>query len=201
MKDFWLLPDKANRLIFINDTHIYLGNPKNADSLSLEKELRLGNIPKNLFSIPFSYLAKIESPEQKKYIQVFYNGDAKHQLNIENQHTKKEVFDLLKIKLPNFNYHKEKPPFLKHSKPPLLAMLIMTLLYSYLLYLSLELDQGTEFEFRGGRGSGLGAMFVGLASLGVFKITVGYFSVMAIAIYSFYRKAVGRTLTEYLILK
>ena len=195
---YWLLGEDKNYLIVINEKLICFGSLKKLIKSEIISELNRGNIPSQLFSIPFSYIKKIVNPENKKQIVIFYgNSNSEEEIDVEDYVIKNEVFEILKERLPNFKYSKKNPSIISHLKPQLFALLFSSGIFTWIYYIESQLEKGYEYEIVG-RKEGLSGVILGLAHFGTLKIVLGYLIILAIVIYSLTRKIKSRTITEYL---
>ncbi|MEG1141447.1 MAG: hypothetical protein RSE41_03185 [Clostridia bacterium] len=97
MHKFWKLNEsKSNNLILIKDKIIYKGNLENNFINKINLETTDLTFLNKLFSIPYSYIWKIENQEGKNYIKIFFGNDSEEELIIENEDIKKEIFEFLK---------------------------------------------------------------------------------------------------------
>ena len=197
MIKYWLLREKHDRLIVIKEKSIYIGNIKSINQINLISEIEKGIIPKDMFSIPYSYIRSIESQENKELIKVYYGVDYEEGIKISNKNIKKEIFEFLRSELTKFEYNQNIPSVFKHTRPQIFAILIATGFFLWTLYLAIEIGKGYEYEIVGGR-AGITGVVLGLAQFGALKVILGYTLIIFIAIYSLMKKIKNRSLTEYL---
>jgi len=193
---YWFYND--NDFIVVTDESIYVGKTKKYIKSELISGFEKGNIPENVFSVPFSYIKSIENPEESSTITVFYGGNSEEEIIINNKVVKSQVFLYLREKLYNFSYSKEKPKVIKFIKPQIFAILFSTGIFLWIFYLAREIEKGYQYEIVGGR-QGLSGLVLGLAQFGTIKVLLGYFLVLSIAMIALTRKLKKRTLTEFLI--
>ncbi|WP_442265046.1 hypothetical protein ACSIGC_11940 [Tenacibaculum sp. ZS6-P6] len=195
---YWLLGENKNYLIVINEKLICFGSLKKLIKSEIISELNKGNIPNQLFSIPFSYIKKIVNPENKKEITIFYgNSNSEESINFNDHRAKEEVFKVLKERLFSFEYLKKKPSIINHLKPQLFALLFSSGIFTWIYYLANQLEKGYEYEIVG-RKEGLTGVILGLAHFGTLKVTLGYLMILAVVLYSLMKKMKSRTITQYL---
>jgi hypothetical protein len=199
MIKYWLLKGKYNRLILIKEKLIYIGNFKIINEIKLISDIEKGIIPENLFSIPYSYIRSIESPDKTELIKIYYGSDSEEDIKIIDRNIKKDIFQYLRNELPIFEYNKKLPSILKHTKPQIFAILITTGLFLWTFYLASQIGEGYEYEIVGGGHPGLTEIILGLAHFGTLKVIIGYILIISFAIYSLRIKIKNRSLTEYLI--
>ncbi len=199
MHKIWKLKEsKSNKLILIKDKTIYKGNPKNSDFDRINSETTDFSFSKDLFSIPYSYIKKIENQSGKNYIKIFFGKDSEEELYIDNERTKKEVFEFLKQDTSNLTYSSEVPSVLKYAKAQFFAFLFTTALFIWSLYLAIQIENGAEYEVVGGGNPGITGIILAIASLGVFKNIMGYIMLLCIIIFALIKRLKSRSETEFL---
>ena len=198
MKKYWFTKEDKNHLIAITEDSIYTGNIKKHIKSELINNLEKGIIPKDIFSIPFSYIKSIENPEAKDLVTVYYGESSNEEIKINDSENKNEFFLYLKNNLDKFEYNKKKPSVITHSKPQILAILIVTGLFIWVFYLANEIAKGFEYEIVGGR-QGISGLVLGLAQFGITKVILGYLVIISIALYAFIKRLKNRVPIEYLI--
>jgi hypothetical protein len=135
MQKFWKINDsKYNTLIFIKENCIYKGNPKPEELNTLNTETSNLTFLEQLFSILYSYIKTVENQDGKNHIKIYFGKESKEELIIEDQHTKKEVFEFLKQDHPNLNYSSALPSVFKYAKAPLFALLFVSGIFIWSLY-------------------------------------------------------------------
>jgi hypothetical protein len=150
--------------------------------------LTTGNLStRQILAIPIAYVKFIELAKGKTYIEVFFGSDSNEHLRINNEKTRNEVFEYLQKNLTGFTHSVEKYSSMKAGKKPLIAMIVLTLLFAYTFYIANAMENGVEYEVVGNYNSIAGIVLV-LASQGVQKVSLLFGSLLAIAIFSFYRK-------------
>ncbi|WP_028889890.1 hypothetical protein [Tenacibaculum ovolyticum] len=198
MEKYWLIKEDESHLLVITGDAVYTGNVKKYIKSELINNLDKGTIPQDIFSIPFSYIKSIENPESKNVITVYYGESSEEEISINNLEIKKEFFNNLKDRLPKFIYNKNEPSIIKHSKPQLFAILIVTGLFVWTFYLANEIAKGFEYEVVGGR-QGITGLILGLAQFGTTKVIFGYLAIISIALFTLIKRLKNRVPVEYLI--
>jgi len=199
MSKIWKFKEsKSNKLILIKDKVIYKGNPKEIDLNRVNSETNDLTFLKELFSIPYSYIKRVENQSGKNYIKIFIGNDSQEELYIDDENIKNEVFDFIKIENQNLKYSKEIPSFKSYAKPQFFALLILTGIFIWSLYLALEIENGTEYELVGHGNPGLAGIVLIIANLGHNKIVIGYLVILCIIIYALKNKFNSRSETEFL---
>ena len=90
MNKIWKFKEsKSNKLILIRDKTIIKGNPNENDLNRLNSETTELTFLKDLFSIPYSYIKKIENQKGKTYIKIFFGNNSEEELNIESDNKEK----------------------------------------------------------------------------------------------------------------
>jgi hypothetical protein len=199
MQNYWKIKDsKSNKLIVIKDKCIYKGNPKEGILQKFNSESSNFDYLTNLFSIPYSYIKRIENQTGKDDIKIYFGNDSEEELNIKHPAIKQEVFDFLKQELSNFKYSSKMPSVLKYAKAQFFALLFTTSLFVWSLYLAIQIENGTEYEIVGG-GRGIGSIVLGIANFGVFKIVGGFIILLGIIGLALANRLKSRSETEFLI--
>ena len=198
MQRIWKLNDsKSNKLIIIKDKSIYKGNPNENDFNRVNFETTDLSFLKNLFSIPYSYINKIENQKGKNYIKIFFGNDSEEELFIDNESIKNEVFEFIKTNAPNLKYSSKVPSVLNYVKAQLFAIVFMTAIFIWSLYLALQIESGVVYGLVGGR-PGLTGIVLAIANLGSVKVISGYLIFLAIVTFTLTKKLKSRGETEYL---
>ncbi|NMH88696.1 hypothetical protein [Flavivirga algicola] len=199
MQKFWKIKDsKSNKLIYIKDKTIYKGNPKQDELNKLNSESSNLSFLENLFSIPYSYIKRIENQNGKNEIKIFYGNDSEDELIVKDKNVKQEIFDFLKADLPNFNYSSKLPSILNYGKTQFFALLFMTGIFLWSLYLAIQIENGAEYEIIGS-GRSITGIVLFIANFGVIKNVIGYIMILSIIIISVTKKLKSRS--EMAILK
>jgi hypothetical protein len=199
MQKFWKISDsKSNKLIFIKDKTIYKGNPKEEELNRLNSESTNLAFLENLFSIPYSYIKVIENQSGKNEIKIFFGKDSEEELIIKDKNTQNEIFEFIKQDNPNFKYSSELPNVLKYAKAQLFALLFTTGIFSWSLYLAIQIESGIEYELVGGGSPGITGIVLLIANLGVLKNILGFIILLAIIIFALTNRLKSRSETEFL---
>jgi len=197
MLKYWTsnLP-KSDNLILIADSCIYKSYSKGKKLEHEISEIKKHNIPDNLIGTPYSYIKKIESQINHNKILIHYGSDSTEFLNVDNKSIKKEIFNFLKLNIPNTKHTTEYPSLYKYAKAEIFIILLISGMFLWSLYLSIEIENGSEYELVGR--PGLGAIALMIASLGTIKVLLSYISLLCLAIYSLLRKSKKRSEIETL---
>ena len=196
---FWKISDsKSNTLIFIKDECIYKGNPKQEELNTLSSQSSNLDFLENLFSIPYSYIKRIENEKEKNQIKIFYGNDSEDELIINDKNIKNEIFEFLREENPNFNYSSELPSVLKYAKAQFFALLFTTGIFLWALYLAIQIESGIQYEMVGGGSPGIMGIVLLIANFGVFKIVGGFILLLGIIVFALTKKLKSRSETEIL---
>lgn len=199
MYKIWNLKEsKSNKIILIKDNVIYKGNPKEDDFNKTNLETTNLSFLKDLFSIPYSYIRKIENQNGKNYIKISFGNDSEEELNIENENIKNEIFEFIRTDNPDLKYHSETPGILKYIKAQIFVLLSITGVFVWSLYLAIQIESGIEYELVGGGGPGITGIVLSIAYLGVVKIIIGYSIFLTTNIFILKRRLKSRSETKYL---
>ena len=199
MNKIWKLKEsKSNKLILIHNKVIYKGNPKENDLNRLNIESNDNTFIKDLFSIPYSYVKRIENQSGKPSIKIFFGKDSEEELYIDSEIIKKEIFDFLKSDNQNLVYSTEIPTALNYAKAQLFALLSITGIFIWSLYLAIQIESGIEYELVGGGNPGITGIVLVIANLGSFKIIIGYLILLVITIFALIKRLQSRSETESL---
>ncbi|WP_411767594.1 hypothetical protein [Winogradskyella sp. A3E31] len=198
MQKFWKIKgSKSNKLIYIKDKTIYKGNPKQEELNKLNAETSNLSFLENLFSIPYSYIKRIENQSGKNEIKIFYGSGSEDELIVKNRVIKQEIFGFLKSDLPNFNYSSKIPSILNYGKAQFFALLFMTGIFVWSLYLAIQIQNGAEYEIIGS-GRSITGVVLFLANFGIIKNIIGYIVILFIIIISLVKKLKSRSEMEIL---
>lgn len=199
MSAIWKLKEsKSNKLIVIRERVIYKGNPKTEDFNRVNSQTTDLSFLKDLFSIPYSYIKQIENQKGKKYIKLFFGNDSEEELYIDDENVKNEIFEFIKSENQNLKYSIELPSPLKYAKTQFFALLILTGIFIWSLYLSIQIEKGVEYELVGNGNPGIAGIVLIIANLGSLKIILSYIVLTAIAIFALIKKLKSRSETEFL---
>ncbi|MCK0110186.1 hypothetical protein MWU58_12835 [Flavobacteriaceae bacterium S0825] len=198
MQKFWKIRDsKSNKLIYIKDKTIYKGNPKHDELNKLNSETSNLSFLENLFSIPYSYIKRIENQSGKNEIKIFFGNDSEDELIVKDKNVKQEIFDFLKTDLTNFKYSSKLPSILSYGKAQFFALLFMSGIFLWSLYLAIQIENGAEYEIIGS-GRSITGIVLFLANFGIVKNIIGYIIILLIIIISLAKRLKSRSEMEIL---
>lgn len=199
MYKIWKLKEsKSNKLILIKNEIIYKGNPKESDLSCLNSETNDFSFLKDLFSIPYSYIRRIENQSGKNYIKIFFGKDSEEELYIDNENIKNEVFAFLKNDNPNFKYSTQIPSDAEYAKGQYFALLSLTGIFVWSELLAFQIENGAKYEIVGGGSPGIVGIMLIVANLGSLKIISGYVILLGITIFALKKKLKSKSETEIL---
>jgi hypothetical protein len=197
MIKFWNIKKKRNiDIILVNETSVFKGKIKNEELNHFSKLIENKRIPENLFEIPFSYIKKIQSQENKNYIKIYFGKESEEELICENENLKKEIFNYLKENISTLSYSKEIPSIFKYAKPQLFSILFTLGVFLWSLYYAVQIESGVVYELKGT--AGLGAIIYSIGLLGVFKVVLLFLLLIGISVYSLIKKIQSRSEIEQL---
>jgi hypothetical protein len=198
MNKFWKIRDsKSNKLVYIKDNTIYKGNPSLDELNKLNSETSNLTFLESLFSIPYSYIKRIENQSGKNEIKIYYGNDSEDEIKVEDHKIKQEIFQFLKNDLTDFTYISKIPSVLSYGKKQFFALLFMTGIFLWSLYLAIQIENGVEYIVSG-NGRSISGIVLFLANYGVVKNIIGYTVIVIIIIISLIHKLKSRSEMEIL---
>lgn len=191
-----------DKIIAIVDEVIYKCNPKTEDTEDFVRAFRVKSIPdKETFGVPLSYIKEFIYQEQKNYIQIMFGIDSEEHLRIGDTENRKEIFEHFKNIIPHSSYHLDKYTLLRAGKKPLLALLVVSALFIWTLFIAFGMEAGTEYDVSGGHYNSFAGLVIMFASLGVKKVMFIFIPLMAIAILSFIVKVKNPPIIHRVIIR
>ena len=158
-------------------------------------------IPKGLDGYPFSYNKEIKLRQGKNYIELLFGQDSMEHLRINNDNTRQEIFDHLKNNIPGAVFSHQEITALKAGKKPLIAFVVVLILFLWTLYIAIGIDNGNEYDVTGKLYNSIAGIVVAIAGMGVGNVVLLFGSLLAIALISFVRKAKHPPVIDKLILR
>ncbi|KGL62725.1 hypothetical protein [Polaribacter sp. Hel1_85] len=197
MIKFWTFKNNKNiDIVLIDDSKIFKGKIKFEALNNFSKQVENNKIPEGLFSIPFSYISKIENQKGKKDIKIYFSGDSEEELISKDSETKNEIFNYLREAISNMSYSKKTPSFFKYVKPQLFAIFFTTVIFIWSLYYAIQIENGVEYYLEGR--AGLLSLIFSIGLLGVVKVIILFTLLIGIGVYSMIRKNKSRSEIEQL---
>ncbi|MRX67382.1 hypothetical protein SAMN06265349_1011067 [Flavobacterium resistens] len=195
MHKIWKLKNlKSNdKVIVIKDNIIYKGNLQENELNRINSETHDFTFLKDLFSIPYAYIKQIENQDEKNYIKIFFGRDSEEIIYIDNENIKNEVFEFIKLNNPHFKYSAETPDSISYAKAQFFALLSISVIFIWSLYLALQIESGVRYELVGGGNPGITGIVLAIANLGSIKIITGYIILLSIGIFALLRRLKSRS--------
>ncbi len=135
----------------------------------------------------------------KNYIEVLFRGDSEH-LKISDLHKREEIFEYFKDNIPNV-FMKNEYSKLKAGKKSLIALGVSIPIFLWALYISLEKQEGADYDVTGQHYNSLAGIIIVLASLGVKNLILLFGTLFSVAIFSFISKAKNPPVINQLVIK
>ncbi|MGV3631597.1 MAG: hypothetical protein ACO1O6_10330 [Bacteroidota bacterium] len=182
MNKTWTNSGKGeDKIISIDETNIYKSNPKNFDLPAVIDNIgEKWHSDSGTFKIPLSLIHEIRYEENKSYIQVFFGGNEEH-LRIKDPTRLKDIFDYFARHIPGTDSKTFLPGKLSTIKKPLIAGVVIFVLFVWTLWLKFLLETQESFHIYDKISSILLAaaelslplillIFIGLGTIPVLKI-------------------------------
>ncbi len=170
IEKIWINRKETGHNFILFHNNILYRRKVNKDSISqVENELKHEKISDKFIGLPISYVKKIEYRDDDKFINISYGSDSVDSIEMNDQPLRKEVFEYLKTNTNLKKSYIKKPGVLYRIKKPLIALLVVGGIFTYVYSIMNGLNQGYEYEIVGGRrgGAGLGGIILGLAHFGL----------------------------------
>ena len=181
MIKIWTNYDGGDKIVAYVDGKIYKANPPQDEIESTVSNMQMNDFSgKKTFGIPLHNLRGVRLQEGKEYIQVFFGAESEEHFIIKNKELREEIFNYLKANIPGTVYQRIKYTPAKAAKKPLIAMVVVGVIFTYTLFLALTLEAGVEYEYKGTRGS-TGGILLGIAGFGVVKVILIFGGLLGIA--------------------
>lgn len=178
-----------DKIIAYSNNTIYKGNPKEDEMESVLNEFKN---PKStnakLTGIPLAYIKEINLESGKNYIEILFGKESSEHLRINDEAKRNEIFEYLKLHIPNSKHNVEHYSKLKSAKKPLIAMGIISAIFIWTLYIADGIENGSQYEVSGGHLNSIAGIVLGLASLGKTKVIMIFGTFLSIAIIGFIQK-------------
>ena len=178
-----------DKIIAMNNSVVYKGNPQNAEINHCINELMNGIIPKvGFIGIPLSYLKEIRQQEGRDQIELFFGRDSEEHLKIKNDIMRNDIFNYFKENLSGANFSIDRYSKLRAGKKPLIALGVVMAIFFWTLPYAIGYDNGEQYEITNGHYNSLTGIVLAIASAGVRNVIVIFGSLMAIALITTIRK-------------
>ncbi|MBC6111917.1 hypothetical protein ACFOG5_06460 [Pedobacter fastidiosus] len=178
--------NEGDRIIAIDKSIIYKGNPSQNELDSYVMDLNSGKIPtKKIRGIPLNYLKRISTQKGKPFINLELNGGSDF-LVIKNQVKKDEILKYLRENIPNSEYSLDRESIKKAVEKPIIAMAVIWLFFIFSFILAIKMESGDEYDVSNGH-SILGIVFI-LAHLGTMKLSILFAILFSATVIVFLKK-------------
>jgi hypothetical protein len=193
MTEIWLNSEKGNdKLIAFADGTIYKANFKTDEEADeMARALRSGSFDsRKLWEIKAKHCKEIRLQDGKPYIELFFGKEGEEQLRITDEYKRHQVFDIIKANTPG-NATTEKWNAFRAGRKPMIAFFVVLGLFLWTLYYAIQIENGTEYYFKGNGGFSLTGIIVTIASMGLVNTIIVFSILLGLAIFSFVRKAMN----------
>ncbi|MFT3843600.1 MAG: hypothetical protein QM725_00985 [Lacibacter sp.] len=160
------------KVIVLNEEFVYLANPKVNEVDDYVQSFKAKIIPdKKVFCIPLSYINRISLIEGKTYLKVEFRGSYEDVVISDNK-VKQDVFDYFKTNYSGFKYAIESYSKVRAGKKQLIALLVITVLFSWSFYLAKGMEKGIVYDVEGEQYHSLAGIVLVLSSLGSLNLMI-----------------------------
>ncbi|WP_430409577.1 hypothetical protein [Kordia sp.] len=182
---------KSDKLIIIHDNYIYKGSPDDRimNRLTVETEEAKNEILKSLYRIPFHYVQKVVNQRGIHYIKFFLGKDSEEEVFVEDETVKDEIFEYLKSEFSSFRYTSKIPDAFTYVRPKIIGIVVLTAIFLWASYFAIQMEQGYEY----GAARGITGIAIGLGTLGIVKLLIGYIVILGLTIFSLVKKLETRS--------
>jgi hypothetical protein len=177
--------EKEHNIIAFADNTLYRVKSKDIEFQRLKNELNRGIISDQFIGIPLGYMTSIELQENKNFLNIKYGSESEEQIIISNKSLKLEIFNYIYSIEYFTTYDNKKPSIIERIKKPLIALLVVLGIFTYVFLIINGMNQGYEYEVSGGR-PGIGGFILIFADLGLMKNILIFGSLAMIAIFRMY---------------
>lgn len=178
---YWFNNKGSDRIVLVGNNKIYKGNPKPEKIIEYKNLIEKGKIPEKLFGIPYSYLNRIELKKGTSYIEIFFRKESTEKIELKDAETREKVFNYFREYIPGGSYKLEEYSKFQSAKKPLIAMLVIFVIYLWCISTAIPLEKGELY------GEHL-VIILALASLGVFRLTLLFGGLLFIALIGVIKK-------------
>ncbi|WP_343671002.1 hypothetical protein [Chitinophaga sp.] len=185
MTQIWTNNNKGDKIIAFANNTLYKANPPK-DKVSLLVACMQANDFSDpaLFRLPLDIIRGIQWQEGNDYIQVFFSRESEEHFTIKDDAMREEIFNYLKAHIPGATYGIDRYDGVRAARKPLAGLAVVCVLLVYTIYVISELNSGAEVVTFGR----IGGLIVGLISLGSVNVLLIYGALIAIAVFSVYKK-------------
>jgi hypothetical protein len=193
MNIIWINTENGeDKIIAISNEKILKANPKTEKIELCITDIKNDIVNKDVFGIPLSYIKSIQLQENKKYIQVFYGQDSEEYLRINDDAKRKEIFEYFKDNISSTEYRIEAFNNTKSAKKPLIAIVIVIVLFIWTLSVASGVESGKEYEVLGNKRS-IASFVLAIAQFGTIKITLAFLLLLGLTTRKFMRNIHNNT--------
>lgn len=174
----------GNQSYFLIVTQEFIGRIKaSSDSVNkIAAELEQGRLPDaEVYKIPLSYVTKVVIDESLPEIKVHFNEASEEVYPIVSGQQRFEVFDYLNKNTSHQGYELVKHSGLARAKKPIVAIVIMSVLFGYAYFLADRIESGIDV------GPQI-AFVLMLAGFGTRVLSFVYLGIMGLAFMVLFRK-------------
>lgn len=184
----------------VNET-ICKASPKTGEVDNYVFELKTNQqTAKGFFTIPFSYISAINMQEGKNYLEIIFRGDTEH-LKIQDEQTKQEVFSYFKENLKSATVVDTKETKLQAGKKPLIALVVVLIIFIWALIIAVGMEQGNEYDVTGQHYGSVAGIILVLANLGVVRLSLIFGTLALIALYTMIKRMRNPVVKKVLIIR
>lgn len=188
MTKIWINPQKGDdTIIGIGNHKIFKSNPKEDKISHFTKLIEEDSAHVDILSIPFSYIKSIRYQIGKKYISVCFGQDSEEHFRIQEENKRIEIFKYFRENIPSMEFRPIKFSVFEAIKKPLVAIVVVLLLYIWTMHYVLEIANGAQYELIGNGASVSGIVF-SLAQLGFVKVNILFVILISIGVFSAVKK-------------
>jgi len=188
---YWQGKENETKLVVVSGKEIACGSPPFDKHQFFLHRLSKGEIPEELFSIPISYIKRIEMKDIEQEIKIYFGQESSEIIKIKDANKKQEIFEALKEMSPKFMYESKVVGKFGAAKKPLIALLVLTPIFAISFYMALLLENGELY------GPQI-ALLLAIASLGTKNILKVFALILIIISVAIYRK-MSKTHTLHVI--
>lgn len=126
---------------------IFYGYFSKEKARSVDKSLSNGEVPSGLMSMPIEYLSSIELDEQQNFIELHRDKKNSDHVVIKDTNLKVQIFEFLSSNLKAIEVKTYERDLLTRVRKPLIGLVVLTILASFVFYNLSQLAAGQEFVF------------------------------------------------------
>ncbi|MEO0683591.1 MAG: hypothetical protein AAFY76_00740 [Cyanobacteria bacterium J06649_11] len=133
IRKVWWPKHQKDELVIITENSIVKGKVKQDRLYETKAQISNDQIPGFLFSVPFTYIRRVDFSDAMKYIEVHLKKDDSVQIRVQDESLRLEVFEYLKELLSDFQYAHKQESLWRKIKGTIIAFVVLNgiLLWSY----------------------------------------------------------------------